>query len=293
MPYYYIGSKSNCSYDGTNIIDSKGKYYYGSSKKDGFQELIKKEKVIVHVLSTHEDYNECLLMEKNIQEQNDVVADPRYFNRSIAMKNRFHDPGYGTFRHTLTKKFVRLPKEHPRVLSGEYVNANKGYKTYNNGEIEKQFLDEDVPKGWIKGRLEKNKRFGEDNHFYGRTHDSKAIEKMKQSQNEYWENNPEHKETMRRVWSETAKKTFTGVPKTEESNRKRSRPGLIILKNTHTDEVIRIKKEDKTFYDESVWVNPYSYKMKTNPDIRECPHCGKIGKGSIMSRWHFDKCKER
>lgn len=24
-----------------------------------------------------------------------------------------------------------------------------------------------------------------------------------------------------------------------------------------------------------------------------CPHCKKVGKGSIMSRWHFDKCKKR
>jgi hypothetical protein len=25
----------------------------------------------------------------------------------------------------------------------------------------------------------------------------------------------------------------------------------------------------------------------------ECPHCGKLGKGSIMLRWHFDKCKHK
>lgn len=24
-----------------------------------------------------------------------------------------------------------------------------------------------------------------------------------------------------------------------------------------------------------------------------CPHCGKIGKGAIMKRWHFDNCKEK
>lgn len=24
-----------------------------------------------------------------------------------------------------------------------------------------------------------------------------------------------------------------------------------------------------------------------------CPHCGKIGKGNGMKRWHFDKCKEK
>jgi predicted GIY-YIG superfamily endonuclease len=26
---------------------------------------------------------------------------------------------------------------------------------------------------------------------------------------------------------------------------------------------------------------------------RECPHCGKHGKGSSMLRWHFDNCKKK
>ena len=26
---------------------------------------------------------------------------------------------------------------------------------------------------------------------------------------------------------------------------------------------------------------------------KECPHCGKIGKGHAMFRWHFDNCKEK
>ena len=25
--------------------------------------------------------------------------------------------------------------------------------------------------------------------------------------------------------------------------------------------------------------------------IRECPHCGKVGKGNAMFQHHFDKCK--
>lgn len=34
--------------------------------------------------------------------------------------------------------------------------------------------------------------------------------------------------------------------------------------------------------------------MKVMASIeRECPHCGKLGKGSSMLRWHFDKCKYR
>jgi predicted GIY-YIG superfamily endonuclease len=33
-------------------------------------------------------------------------------------------------------------------------------------------------------------------------------------------------------------------------------------------------------------------KMKEMATIhRECPHCGKHGKGSSMLRWHFDNCK--
>lgn len=31
-PYYYIGSKSNCFFDGTNILTKKGVPYYGSSR---------------------------------------------------------------------------------------------------------------------------------------------------------------------------------------------------------------------------------------------------------------------
>ena len=66
-----------------------------------------------------------------------------------------------------------------------------------------------------------------------------------------------------------------------------------------------IDKNGKTFsvknYDprylsgELVSVN----KGRTNPRAGEkleqmtCPHCGKVGAGGSMKRWHFDNCKER
>jgi len=31
----------------------------------------------------------------------------------------------------------------------------------------------------------------------------------------------------------------------------------------------------------------------TQRATKECPHCGKIGKGGAMSMWHFDNCKYR
>ncbi len=35
-----------------------------------------------------------------------------------------------------------------------------------------------------------------------------------------------------------------------------------------------------------------SESSKNKPKV-ECPHCGKIGSGNSMSRWHFDNCKHR
>ena len=49
---------------------------------------------------------------------------------------------------------------------------------------------------------------------------------------------------------------------------------------------------------EHTWGDKISAAMKgrkfpgrTYPE-RECPHCGKVGKGPSMSRYHFDNCKE-
>lgn len=33
--------------------------------------------------------------------------------------------------------------------------------------------------------------------------------------------------------------------------------------------------------------------LQINRTERTCPHCGKVGKGPNMSRYHFDKCKQR
>ena len=35
-----------------------------------------------------------------------------------------------------------------------------------------------------------------------------------------------------------------------------------------------------------------SHTMKNKPTT-ECPHCGKIGKGNVMYRFHFDNCKQK
>jgi hypothetical protein len=265
QPYYYIGSKSNCSFNGKEIIDSKGKVYYGSSLWENYESICKNEEIKVYIISEFEDYQECLNYEKLMHVKHDVVADTRYFNKSIATISSYSDPSYGSFRNIITGKTVRLPKDHPKVLNGEYVNCNKGYKTYNNGSQEKQFLG-DPPPGWSLGRLEKNKRFGKDNSFYDKKHSDESKNKIIDTRNETYKNNPERQEKVSKILSETAKKTFTGVPKTAESNAKRGRKNLIMLKNKNTGETIRIDKSKKDNYDLEIWINPYKLAHEGKPN---------------------------
>lgn len=60
----------------------------------------------------------------------------------------------------------------------------------------------------------------------------------------------------------------------------------------HTEETKAKFKERKTV---KYWIGKtFSEEHKAKLRIeKECPHCGLIGKGSAMNRWHMDNCKKR
>ena len=249
-PYMYIGSKSNCTFDGQNIRDKRGNIYIGSSRFPNYRDIVYDSEYIVEILKEFESYSECLIFESNLQKEYNVVSDDRYFNLSIAMTSTFTNPGYGTYRHSTLNFHVRLPVDDPNVISGLYVNANHGFKTYNNGIEERQFLDtESVPAGWVKGALPSRSKSGEMNSFYGKTHTEETKTRIIEKRLATYDADPERYANVVKKLAETASKTFKGVPKTKESNLKRSRPGMIMLKNIHTGECIRIRREEKIKYD--------------------------------------------
>ena len=256
-PYYYIGSKANSTFVDGEIRDKKNAVYRGSSTKDDYQNLVASEKIKVSILGEFDDYEACLDYENQMHKHHNVVADPRYFNRAEAKVCNFHAPGYGTFRHSETGKIVKLPTDHAQVKSGEFVNVNCGYKTINDGLVEKQIIKAaEIPEGWRLGRLEKNIKRGIENANYGKTPSPDVVLRSIESRKKTYADDPERYlkiiETQRKLASET----FKGVPKTPESNAKRSRPGLIMLKNSITGEVVRVPKGDKNLYDLSIWKNP-------------------------------------
>lgn len=258
-PYYYIGSKSNCTFNGKNIIDKNGKEYYGSSSVEDFEECVKSENIKIYILSEFEDYKECLNHEKELHIHHDVVADPRYWNKGIATISSYHNPDYITVKHVLTNKVVRLHRSHPMILSGEYVGFSKGGKIYNNGENRALFFEGDDTTGWMLGVPDKQKQCGEKNPFYGKKHKDESKIKILETREKTYADNPEKYEEIKRNTGLRASKLFKGVPKSKESNLKRARKGMIMLKNISTGQSVRISKEEAMAYDKTIWVNPATY----------------------------------
>ena len=159
LPNKYIGSKSNC-----DVLDGKiyknGILYKTSSCDKLFVSALDIFEWNITILGEFPDYKTALSMENSIQIANDVIANPIFANRSYAQKSNFADPSYATYKHTITNKRARLPRNHPRVLNGEWVGVTKG-TTLSENERKKRSTP----------------LLGSKNHFYGKVHspESKAI----------------------------------------------------------------------------------------------------------------------
>jgi hypothetical protein len=159
LPNMYIGSKSNCSVVDNRIYCSNNKVYIGSSKDKEYQELMRWcEDYTIQVLATFTTYDEALKAEKHIHMKYDVVASPEYYNKSIATISNYTNPNYATYKHLITGKVSRLPRDHPKVISKEWVGVTSG-----------TILTEEERKS--RGRS------GQQNGFYGRTHSEETKKK--------------------------------------------------------------------------------------------------------------------
>ena len=200
LPRYYIGSKSNCSIVEGKIIDQKGKNYTGSAKDASLKEAIKSGcPYSVYVLGAFDMYETALENEKLIQIQNDVVASPYFFNRSLACENTYTNPEYATYKHSLTGKVARLRRDHPDVISGVWVGVTTGV-----------VLDEESRK--------KRGRPGNSNPFFGRKHTAESKAKSGKKIGDAHRGKSKSDEH-RRKQSEAAKRRWENARKEREAGR--------------------------------------------------------------------------
>lgn len=260
-PYYYIGSKSNCVYDGGVIYDKNGNPYYGSSTWEGYSDIVGEsvDHLSVECLEYCDSYNQCLNVEREYHIKNDVAANPEYFNKTIAMVNTYSDPDYATYKNINTGKVVRLPRDHPMVENGEYVGVTKGVI----------LSDEHKSKIGMAG---------EENPFYGRKHNDHTIQRLSKANL-----GKTHTSEVRRRMSEKRK----GVPKSEDHKSKIGRKGLVMMKNVESGKCLRVARDDAEQLDKSVWKPLASLTKKR----ATCPHCGMASTPGMISRWHNENCK--
>lgn len=263
-PYYYIGSKSNCSIENGVIIDKYGNPYYGSSTWKNYNDIVENDVCYVDILYESDNYNDVLKKELEFQEKCKAVESIEYFNRSYATVSNFANPEYATYKHYLLKeKIVRLPRTHPLVLNGTFVGVTKGRIPSD---------EENKKRG----------RSGKSNAFYGKSHSEKTKTIIK-------------KANIGKIASEETKqkmsKTRKGIPKSDEHKNKIGRKGLVMIQNIHTKEIKRVPKTELgEKYEESVWTHP----KKLNPEKKiKCKYCDMESTAGNIQRWHNENCKHK
>lgn len=276
-PCFYIGSKSNATFKDGIIYGSRGEYW-GSSECVVFKQLISSnEPKNVTILDIAESYDELISKERDFHLRFDVVADCRFFNKSIATENTYANPDYATYRNINTGKVSRLPRKHLSVLNGEWVGVTKGRVM---GEATKNKISK-----W-------NKENG--NPFSGMKHSEESKLKQVEGRKRWAESNPEKYSEMIMLQAERVRELSLGKPKPEDHRKKisESTKGLVTIKNQKTGETKRVRKDELCDYD-SDWKNPYQIACQNGTVMKyECSVCGGMFVKSMLTRWHGENCKK-
>jgi hypothetical protein len=124
---------------------------------------------------------------------------------------------------------------------------------------------ENMPEGWKRG-ISKTERFkrGAENHMRKTPRSKEEVARIIKIRQQNMKENPEKYEEGKRSQREAASCTFKGIPKSAESNAKRSASSknYITLKSALTGECVRIKREEAALLDQNIWKNPYTLAEK-------------------------------
>lgn len=295
-PYMYIGSKSNCYIKDNKIYDKNHKQYLTSSTNRLVQELIKEGDYLLEILYKNDDYKSVLEKENELQLKYDVVHDDRYFNKSLATINIYTDPNYITIR--IDGKYKRVHKSY--FESNNCVGTTKNMKWYYDVNNKHYVLDENddiiSTMNLKKGRNNLDLS-GFKNPFYNKKHDEKTIKQIIESRNEFYKNNPDKYNDIKKKMSENMKKV-SQLPKSEKfinQLKERGKNTLYII-NIDSKEKLRINKSEYDNYKNNGWELYSTYQHKNKKyELIKCTYCDKICKNNNSSfyKWHFENCKHK
>ena len=180
---------------------------------------------------------------------------------------------YKSMKNNTIKKLVKLGLSHSIIIS-DLMSEEDAL------EVEMLLIEEYGRVDNKTGILANHTDGGDGVSGYIHTQEHKLMMSKAQKGKEFTE---EHKKAMRKPKSDIGRKAIrdaqhklreSGYRPSPESNAKRSETLMG-----------RIITEDHA--------NKISMAQKGKPKNKvECPHCSKIGGTGVMTRWHFDNCKE-
>jgi len=301
----YSGEKLPPLYIGSTSMENLKNGYRGSVTSIKYGEIFKEElKNNPHlfeyeVLSEHETRASALEVELTKQIEFGVVKSLDYFNEALASVNGMFgrdvsgdsNPMYGNVHSEESKKKMSIKRGNKKrydVTETHREIISKAHKGKKVSENTKSLISEN----------RKGKNCGNDNHMYGKHHTEETIKKLSEAR------------LGKKASDETRKKISEarlGKKASDETRKKISEAGMgrIVTKATR-DKLSKamtgkkISEETKKKISESNTgkkmsedaINNYK-KSRIGMKYKEseCPHCGKVGGGGNMMRYHFDNCK--
>lgn len=265
--YHYVyritNTKLNKHYYGTRssrIEPSKdiGIKYFSSSSDHTFRDDQKNnpQDYKYVIVSEFDSREEALELEATLHDKFDVGANESFYNKAKQNSKGFHCDRTGAIISDETRKKLSIAskKQHRKPVSEE---TRKKLSIASKGRILTEEHKASISRGKI-GHItseETKAKLREATKNQFRNGMSEEV-KEKIRQKAIGRKNPHSEETKAKI-----AKASTGRIKSQEERDKMSKSISNALKG---------KPLPKT----------------------ECPHCGKIGAKSHMTRWHFDNCKK-
>ena len=284
----YSGEKLPPLYIGSTSMENLKNGYRGSVTSIKYGEIFKEElKNNPHlfeyeVLSEHETRASALEVELTKQIEFGVVESSDYFNEALASVNGMFgrdvsgdsNPMYGKAHSEESKKKMSIKRGNKKrydVTETHREIISKAHKGKKVSENTKSLISEN----------RKGKNCGNDNHMYGKHHTEETIKKLSEARLGKKASDETRKKIseagmgriVTKVTRDKLSKAMTGKKISEETKKKISESNT--GKKMSEDAINNYKK------------SRIGMKYKES----ECPHCGKVGGGGNMTRYHFDNCK--
>ena len=301
LPFYYIGSKTNCKVIDNKIIYKRGKkenVYLTSGKISN--KIMSIQNYTVEVLESDIDTINVIERECYWQKRFNAIESNEYSNLVYADGGNFTNPDFINIRKIGSNDIERVNKLN---CDFEYVGATKDYvwihKQDSHKTINKSELNCYIKDGWSIGMSEelKSKNYKkESNAFYGKRHKKSSIVKIKKSLNNFYQSTDGVE--FRKRLSDNAKKRFKGIKPNQKTLDKAVKMTTISNKqnrtryNIITNERVRLDKYASNNLMSQIWVTKEKYNIIKNDLYFTCIHCGYSTQSRMnINKWHNKNCK--